>query len=92
MSQLAEFEGISRPSATGIVSRLHRLGLIKRVSPPEDARCAVVSLSPQGILVLEKARDERTAYLERRVETLSKDERAVLRAAIVILDRLAESE
>ena len=40
--------GISRPTATGVLSTLHRRRLVRRRKDAEDGRVVVVSLTPSG--------------------------------------------
>jgi len=90
MGGLAEFEGISRPSTTGIVSRLEGRGLVERRDDAHDGRCAVVCLTPDGTAEVVRRRSERTAFLVQRMERLDDSERGGLAAAIPLLDRLLD--
>jgi DNA-binding MarR family transcriptional regulator len=88
MSRLAEIEGVSRPAATGIASRLVQRGLVERRAHPDDRRSAMVVLTEEGRAVLEEGRRERTAVLAVQVDRLSDVERRQLAEAIDVLDRL----
>ncbi|MEX1037741.1 MAG: MarR family transcriptional regulator [Acidimicrobiia bacterium] len=88
MSRLAKVEAISRPSATGIVSRLIDKGLIVRSDDPEDGRSAIVAITPAGSELLEQRRQERTAFLAQRIESLSDEERLVLAKAAELIERI----
>jgi DNA-binding MarR family transcriptional regulator len=90
MSRLAEKEGIAKPSATGIVGRLVDKGLLDRASDPLDRRSSVVAINRAGSDLLAHRRQERTAYLARRVEGLTVEERETLERAVEILERMAE--
>ncbi|HEX2153027.1 MAG TPA: MarR family transcriptional regulator [Acidimicrobiia bacterium] len=90
MSQLAELEAISRPSATGITQRLLDQGLVERNPHPDDGRSAVILISAAGRRMLERGRRERTAVLAKGIEALSHDERRTLEEALEVLDRLLE--
>lgn len=90
MTQIAEQEGIAKPSATGIVGRLVDKGLVDRAIDPADRRSSVVAISRAGSDLLAQRRQERTAYLARRVEGLTVDERETLERAVEILERMAE--
>lgn len=90
MSQVAEHEGISRPSATGIVGRLLDKGLVDRHVDVTDARSAIVSINPAGHELLERRRRERTAYLAKRIDGLDAEDRAVLERAVVLLEEMIE--
>ncbi len=92
MGGLADMEAISGPSATGIVSRLVDQGLIDRGSTPDDARRSMVDLMDEAKRVLQRGRDERTAYLALRFDVLTEDEMAVLMEVPRILARLVSEE
>jgi DNA-binding MarR family transcriptional regulator len=90
MTQIAEQEGIAKPSATGIVGRLVDKGLVDRAIDPGDRRSSVVAINRAGSDLLAQRRQERTAFLARRVEGLTVEERETLERAVEILERMAE--
>jgi DNA-binding MarR family transcriptional regulator len=92
MSRLAKVEAISRPSATGIVSRLIDKGLIVRTDDPEDRRSAIVAITPAASALLEQRRQERTAFLAMRIDSLSDEEQLVLAKAAELLERITAAE
>lgn len=91
MGRLAEYESVSRPSATGIVRRLVDKGLVARSSNPDDLRSAIVEITDEGHALLEQRRRERTAYLANEIERLGPDDLAVLERAVTILERIERS-
>lgn len=90
MSRLADHEGISKPSATGIVGRLVERGLVERQRDPEDGRSAIVVIAEAGRRVLEERRRERTAYLARRISALGEADREILERAAELLEGMVE--
>lgn len=90
MSRLADHEGIAKPSATGIVGRLIDKGLVEKRTDPADRRSAIAAISVSGSQLLEQRRRERTAYLTRRIDDLSEEDRAALERAVELLERLNE--
>lgn len=90
MTQIAEQEGIAKPSATGIVTRLVDKGLLDRAIDPSDRRSSVVAINRAGADLLDQRRQERTAFLTRRIEVLTAEERDTLERAVEILERMAE--
>lgn len=92
MSRLAAIEGVSRPAASGIVSRLVERGLVERRAHPHDGRSALAELTGEGREVLERGRRERTAALAVQLALLSEEERRLLAAAIPVFDRLVGEE
>lgn len=92
MGRLAEVEAISRPSTTGIVTRLVDKGLVVRADNPEDGRSAIIAISPEGSELLRNRRQERNAFLAKAVESLSDDERLVLARAAELIERITAEE
>ena len=92
MGRLAEIEAISRPSTTGIVSRLIAKRLVVRADNPEDGRSAIVAISPEGSEILQLRRQERKAFLASAVESLTDDERLVLARAAELIERITAEE
>lgn len=90
MSRLADHEGISKPSATGIVGRLVDRGLVERRQDPEDGRSAIVVIAGAGRQILDERRRERTAYLARRIAALSEEDREILEQAVQLLEGMVE--
>lgn len=88
MGQLAEHEGITKPSATGIVGRLLEKGLVERRSDPSDRRSTIVAISPAASQLLEQRRRERTAYLASRIDALGPEERAILERAVDLFEEM----
>jgi len=90
MSQLAEWESISKPSATGIVGRLFDKGLVHRSPDPGDGRSSIVGITSAASRLLEQRRRERTAYLAHRIDALDEEDREILEKAVVILEEMIE--
>jgi DNA-binding MarR family transcriptional regulator len=89
-SELAERERIQRPTATRLLARLEAPGYVTRTPDPQDGRSALVTLAPEGQALLDEQRTRKDAYLARRLRTLSGDERATLRRAADILERMLD--
>lgn len=90
MGEIAAHEGISKPSATGIVGRLLERGLVGKTADPDDGRFSIVEVTPAGERLLEARRQERTAHLAGWIEELDESDRAVLERAVVLLERMIE--
>lgn len=90
MGSLADWEGISRPSATGIVSRLAEKGLVVRTEGPSDSRKSVVELTDLGHDRARIGREEGTSFLVPRLERLTDRELAILQDALPVLQSLLE--
>lgn len=88
MSDVAEHEGIAKPSATGIVGRLVDKGFVSRSPDPADKRAFIVATTPDGHELIELRRRERTAYLARRIDDLDEGDRRLLGRAIELLESM----
>jgi DNA-binding MarR family transcriptional regulator len=89
-SELAQRERVQRPTATRLLARLEAPGLVTRTPDPQDGRSSLVTITPAGRALLEDLRHRKDAYLARRLRTLSAADRATLRRASDILERLLE--
>jgi DNA-binding MarR family transcriptional regulator len=91
-SELATRERVQRPTATRLLARLEAPGLVERTADPVDGRSSLVAVTPAGEALLAEVRTRKDAYLARRLRALSPEERATLRHATEILERLLEDE
>jgi DNA-binding MarR family transcriptional regulator len=91
-SELAARERIQRPTATKILARLEAPGLVGRTADPVDRRSSIVAVTPAGHALLDEQRTRKDAYLARRLRTLAAEDRAALRRAAEILERLLEDD
>jgi DNA-binding MarR family transcriptional regulator len=90
ITELAESEAIAQPTATTLVGRLERDGLVLRAPDPDDARAVRVHLTDAGLERLAERRAARAALLAARLERLTDAERVALTAALPVLDKLTE--
>jgi DNA-binding MarR family transcriptional regulator len=88
LGDLAAAEQVQPPSLSAIVGRLEQEGLVVREPDPADGRVARVRLSPSGRRLMERSRSRKTAYLARRLESLSPEDREALRRALPVLERI----
>ena len=92
VSDLAASERMRQQSMAQTVSDLEADGLVERRPDPQDRRRALVSLTEQGIATLQTERRQREGWLARAIaDDLSPEEQTVLRDAVELLRRLAES-
>jgi DNA-binding MarR family transcriptional regulator len=90
-TELAMHEKVQPPSMTKIVGRLLELGYVSRAPHAEDRRQVVVTISADGIALLDDDRRRRDAWLAQRLPTLTAEEVAALRAALPVLEKLSRS-
>ena len=87
LGELAEAEDVKRPTITKIVQGLEEAGLVAR-TPGPDARSAIVSATPEGKRVLERARTRRIALFTKMLDDATPAELAVLEKSSRVLGRL----
>jgi DNA-binding MarR family transcriptional regulator len=89
--ELAEHEKVQPPSMTRVITALEELGLVIRAPHQSDRRQVVLTVTDQGREVVQQTRRLREAWLARRLRELTPAERATLRAAAPILEKLSQS-
>jgi DNA-binding MarR family transcriptional regulator len=89
LGTLARHENVQPPSMTRTVNCLEKMGMLVREPDPTDRRQVLLRVSGPGKELLAAERKRRDAWLAQRLIELEPRERAVLREAAVILERLA---
>ena len=89
-SELAERERVQRPTVTRVLALLGEAGLVQRAADPGDRRSCLVSISPEGVALLAHLRGRKNAFLAKRLDALSAEERETLDRAAAILERMIE--
>lgn len=91
-ADLARFERVQPPTMTRTLKCLLESGHVTRRRDENDGRQVLIGLTDKGRALVLEDRERRTAWLARRLEELSPEERDVLRAAAPILERLAQGD
>ncbi|MEP6814128.1 MAG: MarR family transcriptional regulator [Marmoricola sp.] len=89
VGQLADHEWVRPPSMTRTVNCLVDAGYAVRRSAEHDKRQVLISITDMGKQTLHADRRRRDAWLAQRLRELTPHERAVLREAAPIIERLA---
>ena len=90
-SDLARADSISPQSMGTTIAGLEQRGLVAREKDPEDGRRIVLSITETGRQVMRDRRDERTELIAQALnDALTRAELDQLKAAVPLLDRLAE--
>lgn len=89
--ELADHEKVQPPSMTRVIAALEERGLVSRAPHPSDRRQVVLTVTGQGRAVVAASRQLREAWLARRLAELTPRERAALRAAAPVLEKLSQS-
>lgn len=88
--ELATAERVQPPSMTKVISSLELGGLVVRKASPSDRRQAIIAITDKGLALLDSERRSRDAWLTNHLSELTAEERKVLRAAIPVLQKMAE--
>jgi DNA-binding MarR family transcriptional regulator len=78
IGQLATSLGITQSTASILVERLVRLGLVVRDEDPGDRRRVVVRLSPEGERIVTELGDAKREHLHSTLASISEDDLAAL--------------
>ncbi|HXW43396.1 MAG TPA: MarR family transcriptional regulator [Streptosporangiaceae bacterium] len=89
--ELADHEKVQPPSMTRVITVLEEHGLVMRSPHASDRRQVVLTPTAQGRDVVQQSRRLREAWLARRLRELTPQERALLRQAAPILEKLSQS-
>jgi len=89
--ELAAHEKVQPPSMTRILGVLEERGLVVRTPHPTDGRQVLVADTPAATEMLREDRRRRDVWLSRRLAELTAQERATLRDASKILERIAQA-
>jgi len=89
--ELADHEKVQPPSMTRVIAALEERGLVTRGPHATDGRQVVLTVTDPGRSVVQQSRKLREAWLARRLRELTPQERATLRAAAPILEKLSQS-
>lgn len=92
VGELAAAERVQPPSMTRTVNCLEESGDVVRRPHETDGRQVVVELSERGRARVLADRERRDAWLARRLQELTPEERAILRKAAPILANLAQKD
>lgn len=89
LGELAAAEQVRPPTITRLVAALEADQLVARTPDPTDARVTRISATAKGERLLHEGRLRRVAALAEAMRKLSPRERALVAAALPILERLA---
>ncbi|HEY7484025.1 MAG TPA: MarR family transcriptional regulator [Streptosporangiaceae bacterium] len=89
--ELAEHEKVQPPSMTRVIAALEDQRLLIRSRHPTDGRQVVLNVTDKGRELLKEERRRKEAWLSRRLQELTSDERAILRQAAPILEKLSKA-
>ena len=88
---LAHHEQVRPPSMTKVLANLTEGGYVDRTPDPTDGRQQLVSLTARARTLLHEDRRRRDEWLAEHLLGLDREQRAALRAALPVLEVLADS-
>lgn len=89
--EMADHEKVQPPSMTRVIAALEELGLVTRSPHATDRRQVVLTVTARGREVVQQSRRLREEWLAQRLRELTPQERAALRAAAPVLEKLSQS-
>ena len=89
--ELADHEKVQPPSMTRVIAVLEQRNLVMRSAHATDKRQVMLSVTDAGRDMVYQSRRLRDAWLAKRLRELTQEERAKLRAAAPILEKLSQS-
>lgn len=87
---LAIRERVRPPSMTRVIASLADMGFVDRAPHPIDGRQVLVSVSESGAELVKAARRARQEWLAKRLATLNRSERDILRSAADLMLALVD--
>src|SRR6202021_2437304 len=87
--ELAEHEKVQPPSMTRVIAVLEERALVRRAPHPTDRRQVILTVTEQGRALGDLVRRRREAWFAMRLQELTPQERAILRSAAPILEKLS---
>ncbi|UQN28963.1 MarR family winged helix-turn-helix transcriptional regulator [Brachybacterium kimchii] len=91
LSEIAERERVTRPTATTVAKRLEEEGLVFRTPDPADSRSVLVDITPAGREKLADWRSRMNHGVGPILDELGDDDRRTLAQAAEILARIVET-
>jgi DNA-binding MarR family transcriptional regulator len=91
-SELAQRERVMRPTATRFLAKLHARGVVTRTADPGDKRSSLIAITDDGRALLIELRTRKDAFLSRRLEALSTEDRATIERAVELLESITNDD
>ena len=92
ISQLAQCTGSANSTVSGIVDRLERMGLVKRVRCEQDRRVIYVALTDSSRAMERAVAPDVNAQMSRMLTDLTARELEQIRGALETLERVLDKE
>jgi len=89
--ELADYEKVQPPSMTRVIVVLEERSLVQRSPHPTDRRQVILTVTDEGRTLVHRMRRRKEAWLAQRMEDLTSEELAALRAAAPVLEKLSQA-
>lgn len=90
LGDLAQYEGMHPTALSRCIRRLQEKKLIRRVADKTDRRVSHAEITAAGARLWERFRRDRDKLLAELIDGISEQQAATLRAAIPVLEAIAE--
>jgi DNA-binding MarR family transcriptional regulator len=91
LTELSAHDRVSPASMSQTVNRLTSAGYAIRTRDPDDRRKVLFSTTPEGDQLASATRAQRNAWLDRQLQALSAEDRAIIARAAALLSSIADS-
>ncbi|HSW88054.1 MAG TPA: MarR family transcriptional regulator [Candidatus Saccharimonadales bacterium] len=89
MSEIAKYFSIELPSATSLINKVTKMGLVERTADKHDRRLVLISLTKEGHSLLQKAMEEKGKRMTETLSYLSEtDKKELLRIMKILTDTM----
>ena len=88
LGELADRERVSAPSMNRTVNCLQDAGYVRRSADESDGRKVVISLTDEGVAVVDETARRRDAWVEEALADLTQQERQTISDAAKIMQRM----
>lgn len=92
VSEFAEIDQLSQPSATAMMRRLREEGAVQSTPDPGDGRAALLSLTTAGTVRLARLREAGAAAVSPLLTDLDDEARTTLRRASDLLEQVMRDD
>jgi DNA-binding MarR family transcriptional regulator len=92
MGELADAEGVQLPSMTNVITRMARMGLVRREPDPDDKRAMRVHVTDDGARFYTEITAIREEFLRHRLSEMDERDRRAIADALPALSRLIGAE
>ena len=83
MSQLSEELMVSNGNITGVVDRLEKNGLVRRIRPKHDRRIQYIELTESGTAEFRRMAKQHEQWIEEMLQDVSQDEMSLLQQLLI---------